>query len=390
MDREPLISVITTVYNNERYITNAVNSVVNQGFDDYEYIIIDDGSTDNTPEIVERLAEANPKIRVIHQKNQWIYASFNNGIALARGKYVFILNSDDILEKGALELFKNKIEEYNFPDVIWTQVIPCICDEEQKIIKYDAWNRVGLLRGEEFFRNRTEVRTAWPYFVKARLTVDQANLYKREIIKGFKFRTNIIGADSFFNLDIASQINTALVIKEVVYIFYIYSDGKMNASEGSYFEYQKKMNDDLLNKYLELFESWGLNPDIYEEVMCEMRLRTMTREIRGLKSINCRMSTLEKIKTVMIHNMDENLLKLVDRTNKRNELESRTLNGLADILKDEQIDRESEMGFVYDLVDFVPRMGYTPPIQLTINDTNLNYAINNPLNPAQIGRESLL
>ena len=113
----PLISIITPVYNNEKYVKNAVESVLRQGFDDYEYIIVDDGSTDNTPQIVDEIAGKDKRIRVIHQKNQWIYASFNNGIKEAAGKYVYILNSDDRMREGMLAKMVQIVKQYG-PDVV--------------------------------------------------------------------------------------------------------------------------------------------------------------------------------------------------------------------------------------------------------------------------------
>ena len=80
-----LISIVMAVYNNEMYFPLAVKSIIEQDYDQWELIIIDDGSTDQTPIIADRMAESDSRITVVHQKNQWIYASFNKGIELAKG-----------------------------------------------------------------------------------------------------------------------------------------------------------------------------------------------------------------------------------------------------------------------------------------------------------------
>ena len=90
-------SIIMPVYNNERYFPLAVESIEKQDYDHYELIIIDDGSTDKTGDIADALSKNNLHIKVVHQENQWIYSSCNNGLALAPGDYIFILNSDDRL-----------------------------------------------------------------------------------------------------------------------------------------------------------------------------------------------------------------------------------------------------------------------------------------------------
>ena len=99
---KPFISIIMPVYNNEKYLPSAVKSIIGQTFSDWELIIIDDGSTDRTPEIADRLAERDKRIRVIHQENQWIFKSFNNGYAAALGEYVLIVNSDDTIGAESL------------------------------------------------------------------------------------------------------------------------------------------------------------------------------------------------------------------------------------------------------------------------------------------------
>ena len=131
----PLISVITPVYNKEKYVAKAIESVLSQSFKAFEYIIIDDGSTDRSPAIVDEYAKKDDRIKVIHQKNQWIYASFNNGIRKASGEYIYILNADDRLRKNALELMAEKVRELK-PDVIWTKVLSHKADENQNILEF--------------------------------------------------------------------------------------------------------------------------------------------------------------------------------------------------------------------------------------------------------------
>ena len=87
-DKTPLVSIITATYNDELYIENSIRSVLSQDFTDFEYIIINDGSVDNTKKIVQRLQKEDSRIRLINQQNKGLVASLNRGINEARGKYI--------------------------------------------------------------------------------------------------------------------------------------------------------------------------------------------------------------------------------------------------------------------------------------------------------------
>ena len=185
------------VYNNEKYFPLAVKSILEQDYENFELIIIEDGSTDNTPELADKIAAFDKRIRVIHQKNQWIYASFNNGIKAAKGDYIYIVNSDDKLMPGALLLMAKKAEAFQ-PDIIWTKVVANVCDSEQRIIEYDKFRLDGKVTQEKYYGNAKEVQKAWPYFISSSLAYNQANLYRREVMQGQLFRNDVYGADVLY------------------------------------------------------------------------------------------------------------------------------------------------------------------------------------------------
>jgi glycosyltransferase involved in cell wall biosynthesis len=97
------VSVITPVYNGERYIAGAIESVLRQTHQDFEYIIVNDGSTDRTPEILEQYAARDGRIRVIHQVNIDQPATLNRALAEARNDWVAVLDADDVCMPHRLE-----------------------------------------------------------------------------------------------------------------------------------------------------------------------------------------------------------------------------------------------------------------------------------------------
>lgn len=98
-----LISVIIPVYNTQGYLEECINSVIKQTYSNIEIIIIDDGSTDNSPFIIDRLAEQDHRIRAYHKANEGVAIARNTGLDTATGKYIVFLDSDDSFCDCAIE-----------------------------------------------------------------------------------------------------------------------------------------------------------------------------------------------------------------------------------------------------------------------------------------------
>lgn len=376
-------SIIMAVYNNEKYFPLAVDSVEKQDYDDYELIIIDDGSTDRTSQIADKMAQRNPHIKVVHQKNQWIYNSFNNGIALAQGEYIYILNSDDRLMPGALQLMSDKIDQYA-PDVIWTKVLEHVCDIEQNVLVYDCWARDKYVTEERFYKNKREVEEAWPYFVSSKLALNQANLYRRDAIEGRQFRNDVYTADRLFNMSIADRINTAFILKQPVYSFYIYGSKEMNASIGKYYSNEHEASNELYSQYKLLFQEWGLSCDSYKEILYELRMKDLTSELRHLQAFNCPLLLEEKLRFAFCGCIDETLKECITDSNRKEELEARILSAARELLIKEEITVDNKMYFVYELLEAL--LCYEKEDD---DYEKMERAICHPLNPLHIGTSFL-
>lgn len=380
----PLISVITPVYNNEKYVKYAVESVLRQEFKDYEYIIVDDGSTDNTPEIVDRIAAENERVRVIHQKNQWIYASFNNGIKAAAGKYIYILNSDDRMREGALGRMAQIAEQYE-PDVIWTKVLVHRCDEGQRIIEYDSENLDQMVREDVFFSNANEVRNAWFSLTLQNLNHNQANLYKRELMLKHPFRNDVYAADTLFNISIANDINTAFVMKEAVYDFMVYGLPHMNASVGKYYPYLHRMFNDMYVGNISLYKAWNLYEDDVKEFWAKRRMGELTSELYAMRHPHCNLSTEEKVAEALRIYEDDVIRECALETDRLEELESRVLSGLRVILTQELLENTSKYFFIYELLEAL--LCY----EKTADDYDkIERAVYHPLNKKHLGKSFFL
>lgn len=366
------------VYNNEKYFPLAVQSIECQNYDNYELIVIDDGSTDKTSYIADELAKNNQHIRVIHQENQWIFNSFNNGIKLATGDYLYILNSDDKLVPGVFKLFNNKIQEFS-PDVIWTNVLAQVCDSEQNVIS-NGIDSSQYTKNEIFYSCKKEVEKAWPYFYYSRLAMDQANLYRREIIQSEKFRNDVYGADTFFNISIADKIHTALVLKEPVYIHYIYHTSDIKNTSKKYYPYAHRMYNEIYERYSFLFEKWKLPLENYLEMLCKRRISGITSELRGLQDVNCPLSIEEKLYFAFVESVDDTIKECIVERNLKEEWESRILSAVKELLVKEAISIDNKMYFVYELLESLLR--YEKDDE---DFRKIENAIYHPLNPMHIG-----
>ncbi|NEG77879.1 glycosyltransferase family 2 protein [Bifidobacterium avesanii] len=101
--REPLVSIVIPVYGVEKYLDEAVGSVVAQTYRRLEIILVDDGSKDNCPAMCDAWAAKDDRIRVIHQANGGLSAARNTGLAAATGDWIYFLDSDDCVEPGLVE-----------------------------------------------------------------------------------------------------------------------------------------------------------------------------------------------------------------------------------------------------------------------------------------------
>jgi len=112
--KNPLVTILTPTYNRAHTLPRVFESLQNQTFKDFEWLVIDDGSTDKTKELVEAFQKISDfKIRYYHQENQHKFLTFFRGIDLAEGKYFSPLDSDDALPKDSMEILVNTWEQIN-------------------------------------------------------------------------------------------------------------------------------------------------------------------------------------------------------------------------------------------------------------------------------------
>ena len=135
-NNKPLVSVIMPVYNTKDFVWEAIESILNQTFEEFEFIIVDDWSTDGSYEICEEYAKKDKRIRLYkNEKNSWVAYTKNRLIELSTTDYLASQDSDDVSTQNRLKLQYKFLEEHKEYAVVWWDNI--IIDEEWKVI----WHR---------------------------------------------------------------------------------------------------------------------------------------------------------------------------------------------------------------------------------------------------------
>lgn len=116
----PKVSIIMPVYNAEKYVSEAIESVRNQSYENWELIIVDDGSTDRSPEIIDAYFRKDPRIKSLHQKKQGVSMARNFALCQTHGEYVTFIDSDDVYHPDRLYRMVQIFEKYPNCDIVFS------------------------------------------------------------------------------------------------------------------------------------------------------------------------------------------------------------------------------------------------------------------------------
>ena len=179
-----MVSIIVPVYNANLYLRQCVDSVLNQTFQDWELLLLNDGSTDNSAAICDEYSQVDKRIRVFHKMNSGVSDTRNKGLDIATGKYVIFLDSDDYwINNDILAAFVSKSEE-NDLDIIRANYIEI---NEQNEIIYDCVN-------DKLIEQHGNVVTYLQYMkdIVSRNYLTCVFMVKREIRDLFRFNTSSV------------------------------------------------------------------------------------------------------------------------------------------------------------------------------------------------------
>ena len=214
----PILSIVVTVFNKSDFIKECITSVLVQTFQDFELLIIDDGSTDNSVEICLEFEKTDKRVKVIKKMNGGVSSARNIGIKEASGKYIGFVDGDDALEPDMYEILLNNIIEYN-ADV-------SICGV-QKIFPYKKENFYGTGRIETL-DNRESIKAL---LERRFLGSVYDKIYKADLAKSEKFE-GAIYEDIYYNFLIFQKISLC-IFHDIIKYNYIIRDNSVSMSKFS-------------------------------------------------------------------------------------------------------------------------------------------------------------
>jgi len=238
----PEISVIVPVYKAEQYLGRCVKSILEQTYQNFELILVDDGSPDNSPILCDEWAKNDNRIHVIHKENGGASSARNAGLKEAKGKWIAFADSDDWLDRVALKTLYDLANQYNVPMAIGGMRVvqdytdaPVVTKQDAKVLSHaDLMSRFFRLNGEP------DTHSVWGAIIQ------------RDILDGYSFIEGKMNEDVETCYYLARKCETAVYIDAPLYNYFKNIEGVTNSG------FSKKKLDlldiwDIVQKQVEQF-----------------------------------------------------------------------------------------------------------------------------------------
>lgn len=215
----PLVSIIVPIYNAGKTIDRCINSILNQKYKDFELILLNDGSTDDSGILCDAYAEKDMRIQVLHKENSGVSDTRNRGIAMARGEYLQFLDSDDWITPDATSLFVRAATE-NECDMVIADFYRVV---GERVSQKGSIEEEGIMKRVDYAANMMQKPADFYYGVLWN------KLYKRSIIEQYQLKmdSSISWCEDFmFNLEYVRHTHTIYALKIPVY-YYVKTKGSL-------------------------------------------------------------------------------------------------------------------------------------------------------------------
>lgn len=253
----PLLSIITPVYNVELYLDRCVQSVLSQSYQEIELILVDDGSTDGSGKKCDQWAKLDKRITVIHKKNGGVSSARNEGLEVAKGEYLTFVDPDDFLEPDTYQ--PNMDYLIRHPEIDILQFPYCHYFSDHEVTNYHRPAKILLSGTEQVFKNWWS-GSPLEYVVWNKI-------YKRHLWSTIKFSVGHTSEDTILVPRFVSQAKYVYISKQGLYYY-------RRSRKDSYtyvYDFEKHM--DLFYAHAAIYECFSMFPDmVTEKVLAFTRL----------------------------------------------------------------------------------------------------------------------
>lgn len=233
-ENKPLISVIVPVYNAQTFLKECVESLLKQTYANLEIILVDDGSTDESPSLCESLDRQDGRVTVYHQENAGVFAARNKGLEVMKGRYFTFIDNDDAVNEKYIELLYSNIINSKADIAISSILFDYGCKKYRS--DYEEKKQIRIL-------NQTETMN---YVFYRRLMYVWGVLYKSEY-KNLKFPPINHGADRHYLYRIMKKIKRSVYVNESIYSYRIISTSASHIYKLSEYMTSLKLDNAIIN-----------------------------------------------------------------------------------------------------------------------------------------------
>lgn len=276
MTDNPKVSIVIPVYNSEKYLRMMVDAVLKQTFSDFELILVDDGSTDTSVDIVDHYAQIDKRVKAIHKQNGGVSDARNAGIDNASGDYIVFWDNDDYVYPDYLEVMVNEVEDY---DLLITRPVQCHIDEQ---FIAPVRNRTGKCIASGHLDEMSKV---FPVIDKSEIAWVWAQMFKRDIVESQHLRFEKINSeDTMFSYNYIKHINS---VKMIDFAGYCYVHRKGSLSDSHKYVAEMDWIEKRFDIYKDIWNHFGIDinvnstKDYYNAVFNRFAIRLSAFLIKG-------------------------------------------------------------------------------------------------------------
>lgn len=252
MEKDSKVSIIVGCYNVEKWLRmGRLNDIYNQTYRNWELILVDDGSTDETPALLDTEAKKDSRIRVLHKKNGGLGSARNAGMDIATGDYIWSFDVDDCVEPTCIEYCVKTAESNDYEVVMFGFYVITPSLGTQEVVRLS----------ETIIQSNIELRDN---YLDKILFVPNGNgffwnkFYKRSFLlkHNIRFENQRIQQDEVFNLIVYKHLERCYISSELFYHYYIYNKGN---NRSHFLENRFDIYKSVRFHFEELKEFWNLN-----------------------------------------------------------------------------------------------------------------------------------